>query len=329
MTLQQLRFLCEIVRQGLHLSHAAGALHTSQPGVSKQIKLLEKELGVVILRRGRNRIIGLTRPGREIVRHAERILREAQNIRSFGDEIQNQPAGNLIIATTHTHARYTLPRVISRFTQTYPNVRLEFLQGNRNDIFRWVDSGEADLAIGTDCDVKLEKVALVPYGRFHRIAVTRPDHPLLEKGRVTLADIAEYPLIAYGFRSARRWKFGHVFEAAHLAPNLVFSAADADVSKAYVELGIGIAILPDVTFDAARDTGLRAIDLRHLFEPEITHVGVNVDGFQRHYVFGFLSMLNPALTRRAVERYLRYPGRSADGKSPVAGKSKAEAQRSA
>jgi LysR family cys regulon transcriptional activator len=313
MTLQQLRFLCEIVKQGLHLSQAAGALHTSQPGVSKQIKLLEKELGVVILRRGRNRILGLTRPGREIVRHAERVLRETQNIRSFGDDAQSQPAGNLVIATTHTHACYTLPEVIGKFTQAHPNVRLEFLQGHRDDIFRWVDNGDADLAIGTDCDVQLEKVALVPFGRFHRIAVTRPGHPLLKKNRVELKDIAAYPLIAYGFRNVRRWKFGHAFEAAHLTPNVVFSSADADVSKAYVELGIGIAILPDVTFDPARDAGLRAIDLRHLFEPEITHVGINTDGPLRRHMYRFLSMLNPALTRRAVERALDTP-QSGNGK---------------
>lgn len=306
MTLQQLRYLCEIVRQGLHLSQAASVLHTSQPGVSKQIKLLEEELGVVIFRRQRNRILGLTQQGREIARHAERILREAQNIHSFGDESQNETTGNLVIATTHTHARYTLPSIIGQFTQTYPHVRLEFLQGNRDEIFRWVDNGEADIAIGTDCDVKLEKVALIPYGRFHRIAVTRPDHPLLETARPTLEQIAEYPLIAYGFRNTRRWKFNHVFEACDLRPNIVFSAADADVSKAYVELGIGIAILPNITFDPLRDANLRAIDLRHLFKAEITHVGINRGNFLRHYIFGFLTMLAPDLSRTKVERLLSF-----------------------
>ncbi|MCW5603238.1 MAG: LysR family transcriptional regulator [Burkholderiales bacterium] len=304
MTLQQLRYLCEIVRQGLHLSQAAGVLHTSQPGVSKQIKLLEQELGVVIFRRQRNRILELTQPGREIVRHAERILRETQNIRGFGDEFQNEVTGTLVIATTHTHARYTLPDIIGKFTYAYPHVRLEFLQGNRDEIFRWVDNSEADIAIGTDCDVKLEKVALLPYGRFHRIAVTRPEHPLLGTAQPSLEQITEYPLIAYGFRSTRRWKFNHIFEAANLRPNIVFSAADADVSKAYVELGIGISILPDITFDPARDVNLRAIDLRHLFKAEITHVGIKRDSFLRHYIFGFLSMLSPDLTRAKVERLL-------------------------
>jgi len=304
MTLQQLRYLCEIVRQGLHLSQAAGALHTSQPGVSKQIKLLEQELGVVIFRRQRNRILALTQPGREIVRHAERILHETQNIRSFGDELQNEAVGNLVIATTHTHARCTLPSIIGNFTRAYPNVRLGFMQGNRDDIFRWVDSSEADIAIGTDCDVKLEKVALLPYGRFHRIVVTRQEHPLLATARPSLEQIAEYPLIAYGLRSAGRWKFNHVFEAANLRPNIVFSAADADVSKSYVELGLGIAILPDIIFDPERDVNLRAIDLRHLFKAEITHVGINRDSFLRHYIFGFLEMLSPNLARARVERLL-------------------------
>lgn len=304
MTLQQLRYLCEIVHHGLHLSRAAAALHTSQSGVSKQIKLLEQELGVVIFRRNRNRIFGLTQSGREIVRHAEHMLSDAQNIHSFGQEASNQTAGNLVIATTHTHARYTLPRVIERFTRAYPNVRLEFLQGNRDEIFHWVDTGDADVAIGTDCDVKLEKVALLPYGSFHRIAVTRPDHALLKEERVTLAQIAQYPLITYGFRNFRRWKFNRVFEAHQLRPNIVFSSADADVSKAYVELGIGIAILPNISFSPVRDTTLRAIDLRHLFNAEITHVGINTDGYLRHYMYGFLAMLNPHLTRERVERYV-------------------------
>lgn len=304
MTLQQLRFLCEIVRQGLRLSQAAAALHTSQPGVSKQIQLLEKELGVVIFRRRRNRILALTDAGKEIARFAEGALREVQNIRCFGDDARDSTAGNLVIATTHTHARYTLPRVIGAFTSAFPHVRLEFWQGNRDEIFQWVESGEADVAIGTDCDVKFESVALLPYGEFHRVVVTRASHPLLTVTNVTLELIAQYPLIAYGFRSNERWKFRHVFERHKLEPNIVFSAADADVSKAYVELGIGIAILPHVTYDTARDLHLRARDVRHLFDTEVTHVGLKRDRFIRRYVYDFLNILSPTLTRGSIQQAL-------------------------
>ena len=305
MTLQQLRALTEIVRQGLRLSDAATKLHISQPAVSKQIQLLEKELGVVIFHRRRNRILALTEAGKGMVQFAESALREVQNIRGLGEDSRDSAAGNLVIATTHTHARYTLPRVIGVFATAFPQVRLEFWQGNREEIFRWVESGEADVAIGTDWDAEIGCVALLPYGEFHRIVVTRPSHALLTVRNLTLERIAQYPLIAYGFRSNERWKLRHAFAAHNLVPNIVFSAADADVSKSYVELGIGIAILPHVTYDASRDTNLRARDARHLFETEVTHVGLNRDRFIRSYVYEFLSILSPALTRKRIEQALR------------------------
>jgi LysR family transcriptional regulator, cys regulon transcriptional activator len=304
MTLQQLRFLCEIVRQGLRLSQAATVLHTSQPGVSKQIKLLEKEIGVVILKRRRNRILGLTDAGREIVRFAENALQEVQNIRGLGDDTRDAATGTLVIAATHTHARYTLPRIIDRFKNAFPLVRLEFLQGNRDEIFQWVENGDADVAIGTDCDVMLENVCLLPYGAFHRVVVTQPSHPLLKAKNLSLEQIAKYPLIAYGFRSNEHWKFRHVFESLNLKPNIVFSAADADVSKAYVELGVGVAILPHITYDKARDKDLRARDARHLFGTEITHVGLKRNRFMRKYVYAFLSTLSPTLTRNSIRQAL-------------------------
>lgn len=300
MTLQQLRALCEIVRQGLRLSDAAASLHTSQPGVSKQIQLLERELGVVIFRRRRNRILALTEAGKGIVQFAQAALREVQNIRGLGDDARDAGAGSLVIATTHTHARYTLPRVVREFTGAFPEVRLEFWQGNRDEIFRWVETGEADLAIGTDWDVALAGVAIIPYGEFHRIVVTPPRHPLLTGKKLTLERIAQYPLIAYGFRSNERWKLRRAFDSRKLVPNIVFSAADSDVSKTYVELGIGIAILPHVTYDPARDANLRARDVRHLFDTEITHVGINRDRFVRNYVYEFLRILSPALTRERI-----------------------------
>jgi LysR family cys regulon transcriptional activator len=305
MTLQQLRFLCEIVHQGLKLSQAATALHTSQPGVSKQIKALEKELGIVILQRRRNRILGLTDAGKEIVRFAEGALREVQNIRGLGDETRDVATGNLVIATTHTHARYTLPQVIKKFSSQLPDVRLEFWQGSRDEIFQWVENGDADLAIGTDSDVKLESVVFLPYGEFHRVVVTRPSHALLKTRNLTLEQIAKYPLITYGFRGNERWKFRHVFESNNLVPNIVFSAADADVSKAYVELGIGVAVLPHITYDKTRDPQLRARDVSHLFGKEIMHVGIKRNRFMRRYVYDFLNILSPKLTHANIKNALR------------------------
>jgi LysR family transcriptional regulator, cys regulon transcriptional activator len=305
MTLKQLRYLCEIVNQGMHLSLAAAALHTSQPGVSRQIQLLEGELGVRILQRSRNRILGLTPTGKRILRFAQRTLQEAENLRSCGEDINDECSGGLVIATNHTHARYTLPRVIDAFSRRYPDVRLQFLQGSRDEVFRWVDAGEADLAIGTDCDADLENIALLPFGTFHRIVVTPARHKLLRIERPTLEDIAAYPIITYGSRVFGKWKFSKSFEARKLTPNIVFSAVDSDVSKTYVALGMGIAILPHIVFDPVEDSKLRAINVSHLFEPETIHVGVNRHHFYRKYAFDFMETLAPdALTRRKVEKVL-------------------------
>jgi LysR family transcriptional regulator, cys regulon transcriptional activator len=304
MTLKQLRYLTEIVRQGLHLSQAAEALHTSQPGVSRQIQLLEKELGVTIFQRHRNRILGVTQAGKEILRFAQRMLRDAESVRNVGLEMKEETRGHLVIATNHTHARYTLPRVITAFSKAYPMVRLEFWQGIPSEAFRWLDAGEVDIALGRESGVLLENVLLLPCAKFHRILVVPASHPLLRIARPGLEDIAKYPIITHGFRSDGRWTFRRAFEERHLRPNILFSSIDADVSKAYVELGLGVAILPHITFDTARDTNLRAIDLRHLFPSETMCVGVNKQQFYRHYVFKFLEALAPELTRRRVERLL-------------------------
>jgi LysR family cys regulon transcriptional activator len=305
MTLKQLRYLCEIVRRELHLSNASRALHTSQPGVSKQIQLLERELGVNIFDRKRNRVLGLTRAGRDIYRFAERTLQEAENVRSVGLEFRDEHAGELIIATTHAQARYALPGAIRRFRRAFPRIRLEFWQGNRQEVFRRVESDQADLAIGTDCGLPLEGVSLLPYGRLHHAVVTRAGHELLRTRPLTLEAITRYPLITHAFDQDGRWKLARFFEEKGLRPNIVFRAVDADVCKTYVELGMGIAILASVAYDRARDRYLRAIDADHLFEPETLYVGLNRNRYHRRYAFSFLEILAPGLARARVEQALR------------------------
>lgn len=304
MTLNQLRYLCEIVRQELHLSRAAAALHTSQPGVSKQVQLLERELGVVIFDRKRNRLIGLTRAGRDIHRFAQRTLLEAENVRSVGQEFRNELTGELVIATTHTQARYALPPVIRRFRRTFPRIRLEFWQGNRQEVFRRVESDQADLAIGTDYGMHLDGVSLLPYGSLHHSVVTRPGHGLLKSKPLTLEAIARYPLITHAFDQDGRWKLAKVFEAKGLRPNIVFRAVDTDVCKAYVELDMGIAILASIAYDKARDKYLRAVGADHLFEPETLYVGLNRRRYHRPHVFEFIENLAPSLTHVRVEEAL-------------------------
>jgi LysR family cys regulon transcriptional activator len=304
MTLRQLRALCEIVRHDLHLSNAAAALKMSQPGLSRQIQLLEDELGLAIFKRSRNRILGVTAAGQDILRFAELALRNTDNIRSVGRHLEDESAGNLLVATTYTHARYVLPAIIPAFARKYPNVRLEFWQSSPEKVIQFVQSGEADLAVVTSPDLHVKELAFLPFGTYHRVVVTPPKHPLLRQKRLTLEALAAYPIISYGFETSGWAKFNHDFEARGLAPNVVFRAVDADIGKKYVELGLGIAILPHIAYDAARDKPLRAIDASHLFEHHTMQLCINRDQFLRSYVYDFIEMLAPKFTRREVEKTL-------------------------
>ena len=304
MTLRQLKVLREIVRQGLHLSHAAAALNTSQPGLSRQLQMLETELGVAIFQRKRNRILGLTPSGKEIVRLAECALRDTENMRSVSQDLQDEGAGNFLVATTYTHARYVLPDVIPAFVKKFPRVRLEFWQSSPEKVIQLVQSGEADLAVVTSPDLRLKTVAFLPFGKYHRVVVTPRGHPLLRQKKLTLEALAGYPIISYGFEPSGWAKFNHDFEARGLQANVVFRAVDADISKKYVELGLGVAILPHIAFEPARDKALRAIDASHLFEHHTMQLCVNRQQFLRGYVFDFIEMMAPQFRRAEVEKAL-------------------------
>ncbi len=304
MTLKQLRYLCEIVQRGLHLSRAAEALHTSQPGVSAQLQLLERELGLVIFNRKRNRLLGLTPAGEEVHRYAQRTLQESENIRSVSQEFGNELTGNLVIATTHTQARYALPSVIRKFRRKYPRILLEFWLGTREEVFRRVESDQADVAIGTDGGARLDGVSLLPYGQLRHSIVTCPGHELLQTSAPTLETVAKHPLITHAFDGDGQWKFAKFFESRGLHPNIIFRAVDADVCKAYIELGMGISILASVAYNKSRDRPLKAISADHLFEPETLCVGLNRRRFHRQYVYEFIDRLSPSLTREKIEHAL-------------------------
>ncbi|PHV11000.1 HTH-type transcriptional regulator CysB [Chitinimonas sp. BJB300] len=309
MKLQQLRYLVEVAKQGLNVSEAAEALHTSQPGISKQIRLLEDELGVQVFIRNGKRVVDVTAPGKEILRISERILREAKNLKRVAEEFVNEEEGSLVIATTHTQARYALPGTISSFMQRYPGVKLSIKQGSPTQICEFVLDGSADIAIATEgIDQFPELISLDCY-QWNRSIIVPDNHPLLELRRhVTLADVAAYPIITYDFAFAGRSKINRAFEAEHLSPNVVLTAIDTDVIKTYVGLGLGIGIIASMAFDVHRDQGLFAIDASHLFEPSTTHIGVRRDAYLRGYTFSFIEGFAPHLKRETVERALNTYG---------------------
>jgi LysR family cys regulon transcriptional activator len=302
MTLQQLRYLCEVVRQDLNISKAAAALHVSQPGLSRQLQLLERELQVELFVRNRKRLVRLTIAGVEIHRNAELTLESARNVLEAAREHGAEHRGSLTIATTHTQARYALPDVIRRFTQRYPDVQLSLRQGTPAEVSHLVASGAADLSIATEPVEPQSDVVLLPCYQLNRVVLMPAGHPLLKTKRLTLEKLAEYPLITYDYAFIGRSKTLGAFEARGILPHIVLNAIDADVIKTYVEFGLGIAIVPDMAYERKQDRKLRAMDAKHLFEPNTIHIGIRRNHYLRGYTYAFIEMFTPHLKRAAVEK---------------------------
>jgi LysR family transcriptional regulator, cys regulon transcriptional activator len=308
MKLQQFRYLREVARQGLNVSEAAERLHTSQPGVSKQIKLLEDELGVEVFVRHGKRMVEITEPGRAVLAIAERILEEAENLKRVGQEFATEATGSLTVATTHTQARYALPPVVKRFMAVYPKVKLSLHQGSPTQICEQVISGEADLAIATEAIADYRELTMLPCFQWNRCVIAPPDHPILKVKTLTLEAIAKHPIVTYDFAFAGRSAINKAFEARGIAPNVVLTAIDADVIKTYVNLGLGLGIIATMAFDPEQDRNLRAVDASHLFESSTTRIGIRRGTYLRGYAYDFIHLFAPHLTRQTVERAMRGGG---------------------
>lgn len=305
MKLQQLRFLREVVKQGLNVSAAADKLYTSQPGVSKQIKLLEEELGVDVFVRSGKRIVDLTEPGKIIVEIVERILRESNNLKKVSEDFRSQLSGSLTIATTHTQARYALPHVIKTFLLRYPDVKVNILQGSPSQIAQQVVNGTADIAIATESLHLFEDLKLFSCYDWNRCIITPHGHPLLNLDHpLSLQEIARYPIITYDFAFAGRSKINKAFADAGLTPNIVLTAIDSDIIKTYVEIGMGIGILARMAYDPMRDLNIQIIEAGHLFEPSTTSVAIRKNSYLRDYVFAFIELFAPHLNRESIEAQL-------------------------
>src|SRR5574337_738832 len=304
MNLQQLRYVVEVSRRGLNVSDAAEALFTSQPGVSKQIRLLEEELGVAIFVRHGKRLVELTDPGRQVLVIAERMLRDQANLKMVGEEFSRESEGILTIATTHTQARYALPSVIQRFIQRYPKVRLNLHQGSPTQVCDYVLSGEADIAIATEAIAENENLVMLPCYQWNRSVIAPRGHPILKAYPLTLEEIARWPIITYDFAFTGRNQINKAFLGRGLKPNVVLTAIDSDVIKTYVAMGLGVGILASMAIDPVADKHLGALDAAHLFESSTTRIGIRRNAFLRGYVYAFIELFASALTRRVVEASL-------------------------
>jgi LysR family transcriptional regulator, cys regulon transcriptional activator len=304
MKLQQLRYVVEVFRHDNHLSAAADFLNTSQSGVSKQIQLLEAELGFSVFQRKRNRILGLTEPGRRIIEIARRVIGDIESLKAVRDDFATQDEGSLTIATTHTPARYILPEIIEKFVLRYPMVKIGLRQGNPTQICEMVETGDADIAIGTETSQPFPNLVRMPCMQLSRCVVAKRGHPILRAKQITLSEIAKYPVITHDPAFSGRWRVMEAFRKQGLKPQFIFGIVDADVSKAYVERGFGIAILSAVSVDAKRDTGLQVRDVGHLLEPNTAYISLRKSGYFRQFVFDFINQISPELTPDRVASLL-------------------------
>jgi LysR family cys regulon transcriptional activator len=309
MNIQQFRFVRETIRRNFNLTEASRALYTSQPGVSKAIMEFEQELGVQIFERHGKRIKGLTKPGQAVAEVVERINREIENLRKVSDEFAKRDQGNLVIACTHTQARYALPAVIPAFRQQFPKVRLALAEGSPTQLADMVLQGQADLAIATESLAQTEGLASVPCYRWEHVVVCAPDHPLALKATgkslVTLADLVQYSIVTYDLAFSGRRNIDEAFASAGLQPDIVLAAIDADVIKTYVRVGLGIGIIAGMAYDATQDSGLVSIPVGHLFGKQTSRVAVRSGEFLRDYVYTFIAMLAVDLKPAEIRAILR------------------------
>ncbi|GAA4408699.1 CysB family HTH-type transcriptional regulator [Quisquiliibacterium transsilvanicum] len=308
MNFQQLRSVRETVHQGFNLTAVAQALYTSQPGVSRQIRELEDELGVEIFGRAGKRLTGLTAPGATILPIIERILQEAENLKRAGDDFAAQERGTLTIAATHSQARYALPPAVRDFSAGHPDVGLRMHQGSPRQVAEMLLKGEADIGVATEALASYpDLVALPCYSWTHSVLVPR-GHPLEQDAAsgvaLVLERLVQFPIVTYEAGYTGRSHIDSALERASLRANVVLVAMDADVIKTYVELGMGVGIVASIAYDEQRDAGLSAIDAGHLFEPNTTRLAFRRGAFLRDYVYDFIQTFAPPLTREVVQQAL-------------------------
>ncbi|HEY1246252.1 MAG TPA: CysB family HTH-type transcriptional regulator [Hyphomicrobiaceae bacterium] len=300
MNFQQLRIVRETVRRNFNLTEVANSLFTSQSGVSKHIKDLEDELGVELFVRRGKRLLGLTDPGKEMVAIVERVLADTASIKRLGEQFSNREQGKLVIATTHTQARYVLPHVVAAFRTAYPKVHLTLHQASPTEIDSMLSAGAADIGVCTETLLGAASLIAFPFYSWHHAVVVPRGHPLDKAGTLTLEALAEWPIITYHEGFTGRGTIDRAFSQAGLAPDIVMSAMDADVLKAYVELGLGVGIIAAMAFSPKGDTGLRLIDSGHLFEPRTAMIAVRRGSYLRTYAYRFIELCSPALPEKAV-----------------------------
>ena len=314
MKLQQLRYIWEVAHHDLNVSLTAKSLYTSQPGISKQIRLLEDELGVEIFSRSGKHLTRVTPTGEKILKIAGDILRQVDGIKQLTQEHNSPNHGSLSIATTHTQARYALPSIIEGFIGKYPDVSLHMHQGTPVQISEKAADGTVDFAIATEALELFSDLLMMPCYRWNRCILVPKDHPLALLDSLTLEDVALYSIVTYVFGFTGRSRLDDAFRDKGLKPKVVFTATDADVIKTYVRLGLGIGIVAHMAYNPETDSDLVAIEAGHLFESSVTSIGFRKGTYLRGYMYDFIEAFAPHLTRNVVDEAMALPNKEAQEK---------------
>ncbi|GLX85584.1 transcriptional regulator CysB [Thalassotalea loyana] len=302
MKLQQLRYIVEVLNNNLNVSATAESLYTSQPGISKQVRMLEDELGIQIFGRSGKHLTHVTPAGNEVINIATEILSKVEAIKAVAREHTQPDEGKLRIATTHTQARYALPDIIQGFVKKFPKVSLHMYQGTPAQISDAASKGEADFAIATESMHLYNDLIMLPCYHWNRSIIVRKDHPLATMKNITIPDIAQYSLVTYVFGFTGRSELDTAFKEVGCEPKIAFTATDADVIKTYVRLGVGIGVIATMALDDELDSDLVRIDASHLFKASTTKIGFRRGTFLRSYMFDFIERFAPHLNRDLVTK---------------------------
>ncbi|KUI99770.1 HTH-type transcriptional regulator CysB [Vibrio sp. MEBiC08052] len=302
MKLQQLKYIVEVVNHNLNVSATAENLYTSQPGISKQVRLLEDELGIQIFERSGKHLTQVTSAGEDIVKISQEILSRVESIKAVASEHTHPEMGILNISTTHTQARYALPDVIKGFTARYPKVSLHMHQGTPSQMSEAIAKGIANFAIATEALHLYQDAIMLPCYHWNRSIVVPKGHPLAQRDKLSIEELATYPLVTYVFGFTGRSELDMAFDRVGLSPRVVFTATDADVIKTYVRIGMGVGVIASMAVDKMRDADLVAIDASHIFGSSTTSIGFRRGTFLRSYMFDFMERFAPHLTRPVVEQ---------------------------
>jgi LysR family cys regulon transcriptional activator len=305
MKLQQLRCVYKIVQNDFNISKAAESLHTSQPGVSKQIQLLEDEVGIRIFQRNGKRLTGLSDAGIDLYKSISEIIREVSNIKNISHEHENDNTGSFTIATTHTQARYKLPKVVEAFVKKYPKIDLNIHQGDPSQVTEQILKGDADVGIATESIGHNANIICIPCYSWNRVLVFPKNHALSSIKEITLQNIASYPMITYDYAFTGSTIVSKVFKEANISPNIMLTAIDADVIKTYVELNLGVGLIAEMAYDKNKDSALESRDVSHLFPTSTTYIGIRKETFVRGFVYEFIKMFTPDITDFDLRNFLK------------------------